>query len=376
MVSVAPSQHELRPPILIDFVLLALTVLFVGFSVLMLYSTTGIISQEKFGDPLFYVKRQVIAACLGMCALFLATRVPLQFLKRISPYCFPLCIFLLALPLLPGLGEASGGAARWVRFGPVRFQPGEFVKLLFIVYMAGYLSRHEARLQSFSQGVVKPLMLVGAVAVLFLLEPDFGSSAVLGGVTLAMAMTAGIRLRYVGVLALIAVVSLGALIIVSPYRMSRVMSFLAPWDDASGSGYQLIQSLIAVGSGELAGVGLGDSAQKLFFLPAAHTDFIFAVVAEELGFLGGTVVILAFLLFLARGFRLAGKLAGDTFAYSLAVGLTLLIVLPALLNVGVVIGVLPTKGMVLPLIGYGGTSLISCLIAVGLLLGLARNASE
>jgi cell division protein FtsW len=381
MVSLAstgnPSlQRELRPPVVVDFVLLTVTVALVGFSILMLYSTTGIISQEKFGDPLFYVKRQMIAAVLGMIALFIVARLPLKLLKRFSPYCLPICLFLLALPLIPGLGESSGGATRWVRFGPIRFQPGEMVKLLFILYIAGYFARHESKLQSLSRGVVKPLLLVGVVAFLYLLEPDFGSSAVLVGVTLAMATAAGIRLRYVGLLVLVACCALGALVVVSPYRMSRVMSFLAPWEDASGSGYQLIQSLIAVGSGELTGVGLGDSQQKLFFLPAAHTDFIYAVIAEELGFIGGVAILLGFLLFLWRGFRLAGKLTGDTFAYCLAVGLTLLIVLPALLNVGVVTGVLPTKGMVLPLVGYGGTSLISCLIAVGLLLGLTRNAEE
>lgn len=367
------AVSSLKRPAYIDAGLIIVTGLLISFSLVMLYSTTGTISQEKFGDPLFYVKRQLVAAVAGCLLLIAATRVRASFLQKLSPYCFPFALLLLLLPLLPGLGDSSGGAARWVVFGPLRFQPGEVVKVLFVIFMAGYFSRHENRLQSFSQGVVKPIMLVGVVGVLFLLEPDFGSTAVICGVTLAMLTAAGVRLRYMLLLLAIAALLLSTLVVISPYRMSRITSFLAPWEDASGKGYQLIQSLIAVGSGRFSGVGLGDSQQKLFFLPAAHTDFIFAVIAEELGFIGCAFVISCFFVFLWRGFVLAGRMADDSFAYTLAVGFTLLIVLPALLNIGVVIGLLPTKGMVLPLVGYGGSSLVSCMLTVGLLLGLARD---
>jgi cell division protein FtsW len=240
--------------------------------------------------------------------------------------------------------------------------------------MAGFFARHESRIPSFIHGIVKPFLLVGMVAALLLMQPDFGSSAVIIVVVLAMALASGVRLGYMGLCSVVVALILGILVAISPYRMMRVVSFLSPFSDASGKGYQLIQSLIAVGSGEVWGVGLGSSQQKLFFLPAAHTDFIFAVISEELGFVGGLCIIAAFLVILWRGLLLAKGVRGDTFLFALAVGLTMMIVAPALLNVGVVIGVLPTKGMVLPLVGYGGSSLMACMAVVGLLIGIKREA--
>jgi cell division protein FtsW len=209
-----------------------------------------------------------------------------------------------------------------------------------------------------------------------LLQPDFGSSAVIIVVVLSMALASGVRLAHMGLCTVAVVVVLGLLVAISPYRMMRIVSFLSPFADASGKGYQLIQSLIAVGTGQVWGVGLGGSQQKLFFLPAAHTDFIFAVISEELGLVGGLVVIVAFLVILWRGLLLAKSVRGDTFLFALAVGLTMMIVAPALLNVGVVVGVLPTKGMVLPLVGYGGSSLMACMAVVGLLIGIKREADH
>jgi cell division protein FtsW len=370
----AEARPTLRSPLLLDPYIVATTLALVAFSIVMLYSTTGILSGDRFGDPLFFVKRQMAAAMIGVVAMWLASRVKPEFLQKISPYLLFVCIFLLILPLIPGLGDSAGGAKRWVKLGPVRFQPGEFVKVLFIIFMAGYFSRHEGELKGFVAGVCKPLLMVAVVGALLLKQPDFGSTAVIAAVTVAMATASGIRFRYLGIAAVVLAVGLGSLVIISPYRLSRIVSFLSPMSDASGKGYQLIQSLIAVGTGQLSGVGLGESQQKLFFLPAAHTDFLFAVIAEELGFFGSVGIIALFLIILWRGVKLAGRLAEDTFSFSLAVGLTMLIVLPALLNVGVVIGLLPTKGMVLPLVGYGGSSLIACLVVIGLLLSFIRSA--
>ena len=369
-------HHDLKPPLLIDAYIVAAALVLVAFSIVMLYSTTAIVSQERFGDPLFYVKRQAAAAMVGFLVMWLASRAQPEHLRKLSPPLLFISLFLLLLPLLPGIGNAAGGARRWAQLGLVRFQPGEFVKVFFIIFMAGYLSRHEHELKGFMTGVGKPLLLVGAIGCLFLLQPDFGSTAVLAAVTLAMGAAAGMRFRYLGMAALLLALAVGVLVLVSPYRLARVLTFLSPWSDASGRGYQLIQSLIAVGTGQLTGVGLGESQQKLFFLPAAHTDFLFAVIAEELGFIGCAAVVALFLVILWRGLRIAGRLADDTFAFSLSVGLTMLIVLPALLNIGVVIGLLPTKGMVLPLLGYGGSSLIACLLVVGLLLSFARALSR
>lgn len=356
-----------------DSVILLLTLALVAFSNVMVYSTTGIFAMERYQDALFFVKRQVAASIIGLVAMLIVAQIRPAMLRAASPFMLPLCLLLLLLPLIPGLGDRAGGAQRWLNLGVVRFQPSELVKILFVLFVAGYLARHETRLRSFGFGVLKPLLLVGPIAFLLLVQPDFGSTAVIVIVTMVMAAVSGVRLRYMacGLLAVAALFAL--LVVISPYRMQRVMTFLSPWQDASGSGYQLIQSLIAVGTGQLTGVGLGASQQKLFFLPAAHTDFIFAVVGEELGLVGCSLILLAFLVFFARGVRLAMRSADDTFMFSLTVGLTLLIVAPALINMGVVTGLLPTKGMVLPLVGYGGSALITCLITVGLLLGIARS---
>ena len=367
----APDQYQRHPPFQ-EIILLVVTILLLSFSLVMVYSTTGVVSQEKFGDAFYYVKRQGIAAVVGMFALYGFSKVPVEFLKKISPYLFFVALGLLAGTYVPGLGDRAGGAQRWLNLRIVRFQPGEFVKLLFIVYLAGFLARHEDKLKEFVTGIVKPFCLVGVLCALFLKQPDFGSSAILCLITVAMTGGSGARLRHLGMMLLSFAIPAALLVAFSPYRMKRITSFLSPWADPSGSGYQLIQSLIAVGSGKITGLGLGGSQQKLFFLPAAHTDFIFAVIAEELGMVGCLCLLMAFLIFLARGLKLAGKVVDDTFTFSLSIGLTLLIVLPAMLNTGVVTGILPTKGMVLPLVGYGGSSILSCLIAVGMLFSISR----
>jgi cell division protein FtsW len=342
----------------------------------MVYSTTGIISQEKLGDSLYYAKRQTISAVLGSILMVIGMRVPISLLRRAAPYLFGLSLFLLLLPLTPGIADRAGGASRWVKFGPIRFQPAEFVKVFMVIFMAGFFARRESQITSFFHGIVKPFSLVGMAAALLLLQPDFGSSAVIIVVVLCMALATGVRLSHMALCTLVVAIVMGILVLISPYRMMRVVSFLSPFADASGKGYQLIQSLIAVGTGQLNGVGLGASQQKLFFLPAAHTDFIFAVISEELGFVGGLITIFGFLVVMWRGFLVARSVRHDTFLFALAVGLTMMIVAPALLNVGVVIGLLPTKGMVLPLVGYGGSSLMACMGVVGLLLGIRKEAGE
>jgi cell division protein FtsW len=368
--------NHLRAPSPLDLVLVSTVLLLVGFGLVMVYSTTGIVSQEKLGDSLYYAKRQGLSAIIGFLFMVVVSRVPLGLLKKASPYLLVASLLLLLLPLTPGIADRAGGASRWVKFGPVRFQPAEFVKVLMVVFMAGFFTRQEHRVRSFIDGIVKPFGMVGMVAALLLMQPDFGSSAVIVTVTLAMALACGVRLSHMALCTLAVCVAAAILVWISPYRMMRVVSFLSPFADTSGKGYQLIQSLIAVGTGQLTGVGLGGSQQKLFFLPAAHTDFIFAVISEELGFIGGLCVIAGFLVVLWRGLLLAKGVRHDSFLFAMAVGLTMIIVAPALLNVGVVIGLLPTKGMVLPLVGYGGSSLISCMGVVGLLLAVKREGDN
>ncbi len=260
-----------------------------------------------------------------------------------------------------------------INLGFIKFQPVELAKVFFVIFMAGYFSRKKEMLGSFLYGIILPVVFAAVVAAILLKQPDFGSSAIILLVTIGMALASGVRLRYLIISAIPLVLAAAALIIHSPYRLKRIIAFLSPEADALGKGYQLTQSLIAVGSGQFSGVGLGSSQQKLFFLPAAHTDFIFAVISEELGFIGGLALIFAFTCFLWRGFVIAERITSDFFAYNLCVGMTLLIVIPAFLNIGVVIGILPTKGMVLPLVGYGGSSMICSLLAIGLILAAARH---
>jgi len=369
-------SHPSKLPFLSDRVLLAVAAILVSFGVLMIYSTTGVAAQERFGDAYFFVKRQGVAALLGAVLLVLCSYVRIERLQRFTALFFFLSVLLLAVVLIPGVGVSAGGARRWFDLGVARFQPGELAKLLMVLFLAGFLARNEQHLQDFKIGILKPMLCVFAVAGLLLLQPDFGSAAIVAAVVLAMMFVAGVRLKYFAIGALLLAASAAVMVLVSPYRTSRVVSFLFPWNDPSGKGYQLIQSLIAVGSGKVSGVGLGESQQKLLFLPAAHTDFIFAVVAEELGLVGCILLVALFVLLLWQGILLAGRFADDTYRFSLAIGLTLLIVLPALLNVGIVLGLLPTKGMVLPLVSYGGSSLIVSLMVVGLLLSLSRSLVE
>ena len=368
----AGSPRELRAPFSFDVGLVALTALLVLFGLVMIYSTTALVSSERFGDSLFYVKRQLVGIGVGAVLLLVCSRLDLRWLQRISPAFLFLALFLLLLPMIPGLGHRAGGASRWISLGFFHWQPSEFAKILMVLFLAGYLSRHEARLPEFWSGIVKPFCFVGLAGALLLLQPDMGTTVVMFLVALVMVLAAGARLSHLALCGAGLGGAFCALVITSPYRLKRVTAFLDPWSDAAGKGYQLIQSLIAVGTGHVTGVGVGESQQKLFFLPAAHTDFIFAVIAEEWGFLGAVAIIALFLLVLWRGVWSAHHVIDDTFAFTLGIGMTLLIVLPALLNIGVVTGLLPTKGMVLPLLGYGGSSMMSSLCIVGFILAVSR----
>ena len=367
------APRELRPPLIGDRVLVGATFLLVAFGLVMIYSATGVTAEHNKGDAFHYVKRQGVAVLVGVPLMFALSFLNMQKVKQYATFLYPVCVILLLLTLLPGIGMRAGGAQRWINLGVTAAQPGELVKLLFIVFIASFFGRHENELHRFAVGVVRPALLVGVLAALFLWQPDFGSTGVLCAVMLVMSIAAGVSWRHLGAVMGGGVVAGALLVITSPYRLSRVIHFLNPTADPRGKGYQLDQSLIALGSGDVWGVGLGASKQKLFFLPAAHTDFIYALIGEELGFVGCLAVLSLFLLILWRGLLVARRLSSDVFAFTLAVGLTAMVALPALLNMGVVSGMLPTKGLVLPLIGYGGSSLVSCLASLGLLLGLARS---
>jgi cell division protein FtsW len=336
----------------------------------MVFSTTAFSSTDSGTTILGFFNRHLVSLVLGFFLAFIAYKIdPNTYRKAVIPL---LIISVGSLLLVLLTGRSAGGAMRWIQIGSLRVQPGEFVKLVTVITVACYIDRFKEKLGNFLFGVMIPITVLSFFAVLFLLQPDFGSTAVVFLVAGAqLFLVAG--LSHFMSIGLLAIVAGGFLVAMSPYRMRRFLAFLDPFSDPSSSGYQLIQSLIAVGSGGVWGEGLGVGRQKLFYLPAAHTDFIFAVISEEFGLIGAVFVLSLFLLILVRGFKIAFRLSGDLYLSSLAFGLTVLIVLPALLNMSVVLGMLPTKGLVLPFISYGGTAMLVSCISIGMLLRLSTQ---
>ena len=349
-----------------------ITGVLVAFSILMIYSTTALQSQELLGSEVAMLSRHLVYCGMGCFVFFFASRLNLDILRKYSLVLVVLSFVLLLCLFVPGIGETSGGAMRWVRFGPLRFQPGEIGKLGIVAYISTYIGRHHSKMGTFSAGIIRPFLIVASFSFLLLLQPDFGTTVVLFLVVFFQLLTL-VRFRYLFMLGGAGLLAVMMLVATSPYRMKRLTSFTDPFSDPSKSGYQLIQSLIAVGAGGLTGSGLGAGKQKLYYLPAAHTDFIFAVIAEELGLLGCVAVISLFLAFAYFGFRVSKRLVDDPYRCALALGCTLLIVVPAALNIGVVTGLLPTKGLVLPFLAYGGTAMVVNLFTVGILVGLAKH---
>lgn len=353
-----------------DKVFLAACLTLLGLSCLMVYSTTAVIAEQELGSSMAYLKKHLVHMVLGLVGFVVIINLPSEFFKKVSVPFFLLVSLLLICVL--AFGHEAGGARRWLSIGPLRFQPGELAKLAAVLYFASYISRHREGMLNFFAGALIPFVVVCVLSALLLLEPDFGSAAIISLVVFLQLFTVS---RFSHLLSIGFIASLGAalLLIFEPYRMRRLQTFLDPFADASNAGYQLVQSMIAVGSGGTLGAGLGAGEQKLFYLPAAHTDFIFAVIAEELGFIGSTLVLFLFMLIAFRGLKIAERLKENSYLYSLAIGCTLLLVIPCLLNVGVVTGLLPTKGLVLPLIAYGGTAMIANIAIVGILFRLSKE---
>ena len=350
--------------------LLGAVFILIAVSILMVFSTTAILSKEFYGDSTAMVKRHLFSVILGFLAFVAATKINPKVLKHIALPGLIITILMLALVLSPSIGRTAGGAQRWVSLGFIKLQPGELAKIFMVIYFSTYIESHWSRMHGLLEGALVPFSIIGLVGSLLLLEPDFGTTAVIGIVVLGQLFIAA-RLSHLVSFGLVGVMSALILVLQSPYRMKRLLAFMDPFAAADTSGYQLIQSLIAVGSGGVWGEGLGAGKQKLYYLPAAHTDFIFAVISEELGLIGALFVLSLFLVILYRGIVIAKRLSYDPFLCSLTVGSTLMIVVPALLNVGVVTGMLPTKGMVLPLVAYGSTAMIVHLGVMGLLFKLS-----
>ncbi|MBN2497855.1 MAG: putative lipid II flippase FtsW [Deltaproteobacteria bacterium] len=359
----------------VDPVLFFAVLSLVALGVVMVYSASAVFVESKTGDSLYYLKRQLINVALGLAVMLGAMRVGYQRLVR---WAYPLLlgvVVLLVLVLIPGVAVRAGGSSRWLPLGVMNFQPGELAKIAFVLYLACSLTRKKDRIQAFSVGFLPHLLVCGVLLLLLLGQPDFGTAATLTLILFFMLFVAGTRVTYIAVAGLAALPMAYGLIVGSEYRMRRLLAFLDPWAHRFDIGYQISESLMSFGSGGLWGTGLGEGKHKLFFLPAAHTDFIFSQVGEELGFVGAVAVLALFAVVVWRGFRAALR-SPDLFGTYLAFGLAALIALQTLVNVGVVTGVLPTKGLTLPFMSYGGSSLLCTLLAMGILMDISAAGGE
>ena len=365
-----PFPARLKTSLQFDPVLLtiALTLIFGGFVILASASIS--VSDSATGNPFFYLERQLLAAVIGGIGGFICLFIPMHVWRTLGPLMLLVGLALLLVVLIPGVGHEVNGSRRWIRLGILNVQVSEPARLCFIIYLAGYLVRRNKEVRDEFAGFLRPMLVLSLACVALLAEPDFGAAVVLLCVALTMLFVAGARIRDFLLFFSVAILGMALLAVATPYRMQRLTGFLDPWSDPFNSGFQLTQSLIAIGRGEWMGVGLGNSVQKLFYLPEAHTDFVFAVFAEEFGLIGSLALIGLFLALLWRVFKLSVRAvnAERFFEAYIAIGLGTWLGLQAFINVGVNMGILPTKGLTLPLVSYGRSSLIVTMIAIALLL--------
>ncbi|AKP72236.2 Cell division protein FtsW [Piscirickettsia salmonis] len=341
-----------------------------GLGLVMVGSASMVVAQSNYAAPFHFLVRQAIYVVLGCGAMLFMVCLKTELWRALALPLLFLGVSLLIIVLLPGVGKEVNGSTRWLHLGPISLQVSELIKFCMIVYAADYLVRHEKSVQETLVGFLKPLALIGVIAIFLLLQPDFGALVVLAATVFVMLFMAKVPLRRFVVVFVIAGVGFALVMVAAPYRLARLSSFLNPWADQFNTGYQLTQSLIAFGRGGWLGVGLGDSVQKLFYLPEAHTDFLVAIVGEELGFVGVMVVVALFALLVFRGLLIArqAEYLGKKFEAYLAYGISFWVGLQAIINLGVNTGLLPTKGLTLPLMSFGGSSLVINCLALGLLL--------
>lgn len=355
--------------------LIFLVMAMVLFGLLMVYSASYIFAEERTGDGFAFIRKQLVYAVAGFGALLVTSRIPHQKWYTWAPVALITVLLLLIATMIPGVGTRVGGAQRWINLGLFRFQPAELAKLIGVIFVGRQLVRHQKELHDFRKGVISPIALLLPMMALLLLQPDFGSTALLAGTSFILMFIAGVRPLFLFGGLFGGLAAAAALVVSSPYRMARVMTFLDPWRDPAGKGFQVIQSMLGLHSGSLFGQGLGNGKEKLFFLPEAHNDFIFAVIGEELGFVGIAAVIVAYIFFIYRGLRISWSALNerhDRFGFYLGCGISLILGLQAFINMGVVMGLLPTKGLTLPFISYGGSALTLNLMAIGILYSISK----
>jgi len=360
----------------VDLPLLAAAALLLGLGLVMVASASMDLGERYYGNTWHFFQRQVLFAAIGIVVATILWTVPLERWERAGPWLLVLVMLLLIAVLVPGVGRTVNGATRWIPLGMFNLQVAEPVKLLAIMYLAGYIVRHYSTLRLHLLGFMRPLMVLGVGTVLLLLQPDFGGAVILLAIGMGMLFLAGAKLWQFAALGATIAAGMALVAVAAPYRVARLTAFLDPWQDPFATGFQLTQSLIAIGSGGWFGSGLGNSVQKLFYLPEAHNDFLFAVFAEEFGFIGVAALIALFALVVWRCLKIGlwAERAGHAFASHLAFGVAIWLGLQSALNLAVNMGLLPTKGMTLPFLSYGGSSLIVTLAAIGLVLRVYREA--
>jgi cell division protein FtsW len=356
-----------------DILILVITLILVTVGTAMIYSSSSIMAMEKFKDAQYFLKKQVFFVLIGMAAMVLLTKLDYHLLKKWAYPGVVLSIILLLLIFVPHLGIRAGGARRWLNLVFFSFQVTELVKICIVLFLAHFLSRKINYLKSFSRGVLAPLLITFVLIALIALQPDFGSAVIIAMIFMMVLFLAGCSVKHLaGLTALLVPVAVW-MVMFKSYRVDRLKVFLNPWSDPANKGFQIIQSLLSFGSGGAFGVGIGDGMQKLFYLPEPHTDFILSVIAEESGFVGVMAVICLFAVLIVRGFMVAFR-APDLFGTLLAAGLTMVLALGAFINIAGVMGLIPLKGLTLPFLSYGGTSLVMSLVAVGILLNISSHA--
>lgn len=354
-----------------DFIIFFAVIALLAIGVVMVYSSSAVSAYVNFQDSYYFLKRQIIWVTLGLLAMILTMNIDYHAWRKLAKPVMLVTIVLLILVLIPGMGRVVNGARRWLGFGSLYMQPSEIAKLSMVLFCASSLALRQDRITSFVKGVLPQLLVLLVVFGLILKEPDLGTALAIGGTVFVLLFTAGAKISHLVSLGVAGVSGIIAAIIVEPYRMKRLLAFSDPWADPLDTGYHIIQSLYAIGSGGLFGVGLGRSREKFLYLPEPHTDFIFAILGEELGFIGTITVIILFFLFAWRGLKVAIS-APDIFGSLMAAGLTTMIIIQALMNIAVVTASMPVTGIPLPFLSFGGSALIFTLSGVGILLNISR----
>ncbi|MFH1552613.1 MAG: putative lipid II flippase FtsW [Candidatus Omnitrophota bacterium] len=354
-------------------IILLVVSLLIMIGIVMMYSSSAVYAHGNYDDSMYFAKRHLVYLTAGLVVAILCMAVPVGKIADSARGVMVFFLILLVIVLIPGIGREIAGARRWIRFFGVGFQPSEMAKIALIIYLADLTSRKRHLMQNFKYGFLPPFFIIGLTGGLVLMEPDMGTSVSIFFIGLAILFVSGARLRHLAFITMGILPALGLAVIYEPYRLRRMLTFFNPWKDARGSGFQLIQSFIALGSGGLLGVGLGQSKQKLFYLPESHTDFIFSIIGEELGFLGSAAVLVLFAVLIWFSLRISFKLR-DYFASRVVLGISVMIAFEVIVNIGVSTGMLPTKGLPLPFVSYGGSSLVSHLAAAGLIFNMARGA--